>query len=59
MPDKSLQPFELAGNEQKECDCVVCGRKSRDGGTEDVGSSRAALLFSPAISNNKLAKIIF
>ena len=27
MPDNSLQPLELVGNERKECDCVVCGQK--------------------------------
>jgi hypothetical protein len=27
MPNKSLQPFELVGNERKEFECVVCTRK--------------------------------
>src|SRR6516164_2740794 len=39
MPNKSLQPLELVGNERKEFGCVVCTRKSRHGGTEDAGAS--------------------
>jgi len=27
QPNKSLQPFELVGNERKEFDCVVCSQK--------------------------------